>query len=318
MGRWHAHAIRRADGGIVAIVDPDHAKASLLAADANATTHPSLQRALEHTPPDVVHICTPLGTHVELVRMALNAGCHVVAEKPLAPSAAEVRALHDMADARSRLLVPVHQFLFQRGFLEVVDRLAALGTVLHVEAGTASAGAMGMPAGGPDAVAAEILPHFLAGTGRLLNAPVADAGWNVQRPRDGEWRVSGRCADTTVAFLISMAARPTFAEMRVLAAQGTAHVDFFHGFAQFESGTVSRASKITRPFTSAGGSLAAATVNLGLRAISGEPAYPGLNELVRRVYAAVRDAGPPPISPSESLDVATARDRLVALAAAAR
>ena len=46
---------------------------------------------------DVVHICTPNGSHAELVRAALTAGKHVVCEKPLATSAAEAEQLVQLA-----------------------------------------------------------------------------------------------------------------------------------------------------------------------------------------------------------------------------
>ena len=70
-----------------------------------------------------------------------------------------------------------------------------------------------------------------------------------------------------------------------------------------------------RPFSVAARSLAAASLNLARRAIGGEPAYPGLIELVRRVHLAVRDGATSPIVPEETLDIALARDRLIALSA---
>src|ERR1019366_148104 len=36
--------------------------------------------------PDVVHVLTPPNTHAKLVREALNAGSHVIVEKPVAPT----------------------------------------------------------------------------------------------------------------------------------------------------------------------------------------------------------------------------------------
>lgn len=40
---------------------------------------------------DAVSICTPNGTHVELAKAALKAGCHVLLEKPFAPTAEDCR-----------------------------------------------------------------------------------------------------------------------------------------------------------------------------------------------------------------------------------
>ncbi len=48
---------------------------------------------------DVVHICTPNHLHVSLARTALDAGKHVICEKPLAPDVAGARSLVDAAAA---------------------------------------------------------------------------------------------------------------------------------------------------------------------------------------------------------------------------
>ena len=314
MGRWHAHAIAAAGGAITGVVDSDPARAAMLAARyRGARPFNQLEIALEAVAPHIVHVCTPLQSHANLVRSALVAKCHVLAEKPLASSADETRDLLELAGRTGRLLVPVHQFPFQRGALALVERLATLGRIVQVDAGIASAGAAGMPVGRADVVAAEILPHFLALTRRVLRVPLVDQKWFVIRPQAGEWRVAGQCGGISVNYLVSTAARPTFAEFRILGERGSARLDLFHGFVVFEVGTVSRSAKMTRPFAVAARSFVAASSNLARRALSGERAYPGLRELVRRVYRAASGVGTNPILPEETLDIAAARDRLVAL-----
>ncbi len=49
---------------------------------------------------DVVHICTPNALHVPMAKKALEAGKHVLCEKPLATSATEAEALVELADER--------------------------------------------------------------------------------------------------------------------------------------------------------------------------------------------------------------------------
>ena len=61
--------------------------------------------------------------------------------------------------------------------------------------------------------------------------------------------------------------------------------------------------------------LAAAGWNLAARAARREFAYPGLRTLVALFYSAVRSGGEHPITPEQSLAVAEARDRIIALAA---
>jgi hypothetical protein len=100
--------------------------------------------------------------------------------------------------------------------------------------------------------------------------------------------------------------------LRVIGDCGSATVDLFHGFAVFHGGRVSRGRKIAQPFASAAATLGAASANLAWRARRREPAYPGLRELVRAFYLAVEGAGPAPIPAAAIVDVATARDRLLA------
>lgn len=319
MGRWHAHAIRRTGGVVVGIVDLDPARAAALAArHRNAPSFADLEPALAGLTPDIVHVCTPLASHASLITAALGAGHHVLAEKPLAPTATETGQLLALAGSAGRLLVPVHQFVFQPGVLRLVERLSELGPLVHLEAGTASAGAAGLPEGGADVVAAEILPHFLALARRVLGGSLAEQAWEVERPRRGEWRVRGGLGGQSLGFLISMAARPTFAELRVLAERGSARVDLFHGYVVFENSTVSRAAKLIRPFSLALRTLVAGSLNLARRSILREPAYPGLTELIRRVHLAAVGRGPNPIPPEETLDIASARDRLLELLSSAR
>ncbi|MFE7077333.1 Gfo/Idh/MocA family protein [Streptomyces sp. NPDC057620] len=52
-----------------------------------------LDRLIELTRPDLAIVSTPIHTHLPLGRVALDAGCHLMLEKPPAPSAAEWREL---------------------------------------------------------------------------------------------------------------------------------------------------------------------------------------------------------------------------------
>ena len=61
--------------------------------------------ALRITRPDVVSINTYPETHAPFARAAIEAGCHVFCEKPLATTVAEAQAVVDAARARDRKLV---------------------------------------------------------------------------------------------------------------------------------------------------------------------------------------------------------------------
>jgi predicted dehydrogenase len=61
---------------------------------------------------EAVAIATPVSTHYDLARLALEAGKHVFVEKPLAGSAAEAADLIERAEQSGLVLMPGHTFLY--------------------------------------------------------------------------------------------------------------------------------------------------------------------------------------------------------------
>ena len=80
---------------------------------------------------DAVVVSTPNRTHVPLGLAALEAGLHVVVDKPLAPSAADARVLIDAAERRGLLLSVYHNRRWDSDFL-TLRRLIAEGALGHV------------------------------------------------------------------------------------------------------------------------------------------------------------------------------------------
>ena len=70
--------------------------------------HP--QEMIEKTRPDVVSICTPPSLHHEQSVLALNYGCHVFCEKPLAESLSQVDEIIQASDRSKRFVVVNNQF----------------------------------------------------------------------------------------------------------------------------------------------------------------------------------------------------------------
>jgi predicted dehydrogenase len=104
---YHLRAWQRVAGvEVVAICDRDISRAQARAeefgiphvfADAGAM--------LDAQPLDAVEVLTWRDTHVELVRLAASRGCHVLCQKPLAPSLAEAEALLAGLGGHIRLMV---------------------------------------------------------------------------------------------------------------------------------------------------------------------------------------------------------------------
>jgi len=87
---------------------------------------------------DVVDICTPPVTHFSLAVEAMEAGCHVLAEKPLGMTVEEVEEMYRVAKRKNVKLCVVHQNLFNPAFKKALRLVKAgvVGDVLGVDVGT--------------------------------------------------------------------------------------------------------------------------------------------------------------------------------------
>jgi len=85
---------------------------------------------------DAVVIATPTHTHGSIVRRALEAGKHVLAEKPLCLTAAEGYELAASAKRADRVLMIGHVFLFNNGIMRLREMIAegTLGRVHYLDA----------------------------------------------------------------------------------------------------------------------------------------------------------------------------------------
>jgi predicted dehydrogenase len=311
MGHWHARELDRAGGVLTGVVDADSGAAATLARRREAPSVTSIDQLLA-AGPEVVHLCTPLGTHVELAEAAMRAGCHVLVEKPLAPGPAATARLLALGDSLGVAVCPVHQYLFQAGIRRARVLLPRFGPILRVEATACSAGGRARPPAELSRIAADILPHPLSVLDELLEEGVDDLEWSARMDRPGELHALAQADGVTASIYVSMSGRPTRNEMRVIAARGTVQIDFFHGFAFGEPGRTSRRQKALRPFAEAMTKTGAAGANLTRRALCAEPAYPGLRTLIEELYAFVRhQREEPPLPARHSLAVAIARDRLL-------
>lgn len=83
---------------------------------------------------DAVVVATPTSTHYEIVRAALDAGKHVLVEKPMTNSLADALKLCALADSQSRILMVGHVFLFNAAVRAAKDHIDAgdLGVVQYL------------------------------------------------------------------------------------------------------------------------------------------------------------------------------------------
>ncbi len=113
---------------------PERAKDVAARLCPGTSAHGDFDAVLADPEVEAVVIATPVRTHFELARAALQAGRHVLVEKPLAMTVAECRALEELAAERSRVLMVGHIFLFNAAVEQVRDYIASgtLGDVLYL------------------------------------------------------------------------------------------------------------------------------------------------------------------------------------------
>ncbi|MET1062554.1 MAG: Gfo/Idh/MocA family oxidoreductase, partial [Aeromicrobium sp.] len=85
---------------------------------------------------DIVSVCTPTATHREITVSALNAGKHVLLEKPVALSIADAHAISAAAASSGRVLMVAHVVRFFEGYRRARADVEAgrIGTVLSARA----------------------------------------------------------------------------------------------------------------------------------------------------------------------------------------
>lgn len=314
MGQWHSFYARQLGVRVVAIVDRDPNIARALADRLpGAQVFGDVAPMLDALRLDALHVCTPSPSHRSIIVQAIEAGVHVLVEKPVTATAAETRALLAGAAEKKVTVCPVHQYAFQPGIAALRAAAAEWHEPLHCRFTICSAGGVGADDATLDAVVADILPHPLSVLCALWPDQDQHASrWTVHRTRPGELLVSGISGAMTVEMYISMSSRPTRSELDVFGRAGRARINFFHGYAVVERGRVSRHDKIMQPLRYAARSLLTAGGNLVRRAVRREPAYPGLRPLMQAFYSCAAGRAPPPIPPRDVLAVAEMRDRIAA------
>jgi predicted dehydrogenase len=99
-----------------------------------ARTTADLEEMLADPELDAVVIATPVPTHYALAKQALEAGKHVLVEKPPAMKGAEMDELVSIAEERDLVLMPGHLLLYHPGVRKLKELVDAgeLGDVLCV------------------------------------------------------------------------------------------------------------------------------------------------------------------------------------------
>lgn len=130
VGTRHARAFQRLGDRfqVVAACDTHLPRARALAEEIGGAIEiaPDYSELLARGGLDIVSICTPPGLHFRHILQGLDAGCHVVCEKPLVGSLRDLDAIGAAATGAGRRILPIFQMRFGAG-VQKLKRLVDLG-----------------------------------------------------------------------------------------------------------------------------------------------------------------------------------------------
>jgi predicted dehydrogenase len=232
----HVACLKRLhDIEIVAVADTDEDAARRLA---NSFGIPKVFRdtgsLLSETAPEVVHLLTPPQTHAEIALQAMQSGCHVLLEKPMAPTAAEAYAILAGAREHKVALAICHNFLFLPCVVAAQKLLAegALGELVGVDISWHPPNRgfhVGWTGDLPGGAMHEIVPHAVylqrAFVGELKNiAGISRRGDDARGP-DCEIRILMDTEFGSSQIAISPSAQPKQFMMRVEGTKMSLQID---------------------------------------------------------------------------------------------
>ena len=123
LGRFHAQKYAQADDcTLVGVVDSDQSTAERVAAELGVRALQDYRMLLGEV--DAVSIATPTPTHSDIALAFLQAGAHVLVEKPITESAAQAEALIAAARSAGRVLQVGHLERFNPAILAAEALLA--------------------------------------------------------------------------------------------------------------------------------------------------------------------------------------------------
>jgi predicted dehydrogenase len=126
IGQYHLGGYERSSSAsVVAVTDLDPGLVSSSSARTGATGHADYQALLLDPDVDVVSICLPHSLHLQVTLAAIEAGKHVLVEKPLALTVAECDEIIAAADDRGVTVGVSHNQLFYPPHQRASELIAA-------------------------------------------------------------------------------------------------------------------------------------------------------------------------------------------------
>jgi nucleoside-diphosphate-sugar epimerase/predicted dehydrogenase len=260
---------------------------------------------------DVIHVLTPPSTHVELALEALEDGCHVLIEKPVAEDADEARRMGRVAAAKGLVATVDHSLLYDPQVLRALDRVKAggIGQVTGVDVFRSQR----YPPyeGGPlpphmrDAAYPwrDVGVHCLYLMEELLGRVVdLDATWtSLGGDRNlafDEWRGLVRCERGLGHFQLSWNANPLESQMVIHGTRGMLRVDLLAMFQTRRAATPlpKAAERVVNAYAESLRPLVEVPVSVSRFVRREVQPYQGVRNLIGEFYRRLAAGQPPPVA----------------------
>lgn len=319
---------------IVAVADRDEQRArSASAAADGAHIYGDLADLIAAERPNVVHITTPPGTHAPLAIQAMEAGAHVLVEKPMALSREEADRMIAAARANQVTLSTNHNYLYNPSIQRARRLVAsgAVGKVVYVDSyyGLSGEGDSYALTGGrfhwawrlPGGAFTNFLPHlvylqlaFMGEVDSVAGLALAHDASGNSPPTDMTVLLEG--PQVTGVMAISMRARPYAKFVNIYGTRATIHADLVR-----EVTTVHPTHRLPGMLSKAAYSLEEAgqltwgTISTTLQVATRRlKPYAGLRNFVREFYLSLEEGREPPASGEDGRRMVTVLEKIWARA----
>jgi predicted dehydrogenase/nucleoside-diphosphate-sugar epimerase len=312
IARSHVNALETAPAAeLVAVCDRDRQKAAAVAAMApGCAVYTDVPALLREERPDVVHVLTPPEFHAPLAIQAVEAGCHVLVEKPFALSLEEADAMLAAGRANGVAVVPNHNYLLKPSVLKARNLIAAgaIGDVVMVDSyyGLSDEGDSFAGAGGahwayrlPGGIFTNFVPHLIYLQRQFLGGIESVAGVSVSGGNEAsELAVLLRGSAGMGVMKVSTRVRPYAKYVRIFGTKGIVHADLVS-----EVTTIHRQRRLPRLLTKALFNLeeipqltSGTMVNTAKVLTGAMRNMPDLHNLARELYSGLAAGTPLPVT----------------------
>lgn len=328
----HVREIRKLrNASLVAVCDREPLMAEQLAFRYGIERHYSdFDRMLEEITPDVVHVNTPPQTHLLLATKALDAGCHILVEKPLTIDSKDAEYLIDYAERKNRKLTIGYIYHFDpimRALREIVES-GVIGAITHVESFLGYD--LNGPFGGaivkddehwvrqlPGGLAQNIIDHLLSKVIEFIpdEAPrISVDAWEGPGALGlpSELRIMLRGGAASAYVTLSSHTRPLMHRLTVFGSKNTVNLDFVASSITFESAPnlPGALARLAKPFDQARQYLLQGGHNVFRFARSDYQYFAGLSFLLSAFYDCIVEDQPVPIPYGDILRVSRLMDEV--------